>query len=584
MIKKNFWHTFWGGVVISISVLLIIYLAWHLLKRGGVVFSVNGPEEVKSGEVAPFLLKSFNNSRIVLEDAQINVYLPDGVFSTKDPQQRIVTYSLGEIVPQGNVQKTIPLMVTGNSQTAKHLKVVFRYRPKTLSAHFTRQVDKNILINGSVFSLNLVYPNQVFNGQPFPLQINWENTTTQSFPSIEIHPEWPSGLTVQNSNPPLASDLEGGGYWNLGSLAGASQGQITTNIAVTGEVGETKRIGLTLGVRENNMFYPINTTEGYLALVENPLAISSLVNSQKVTTASLGDTLNFTINYKNNYSTSLRDLTIKTNLLGDAFDYSSIQTGGGHFSSRYHTITWTGHDIANLYSLSSGANGQLQFSIKLKRNWPMVSLAQKNSLLTAQTTIQGYDTVANDASGVSQNIPQGITSNTIKLNSAVQLVQESYFRDPASHLVNSGSLPLRVNQPVTFTIHWTIKNSFNSLKNGEVITTLPDYVSFTGKLAGNSGVNLPQYNAANRQLTWLIPLIPAGAGTIARPLEAIFQIKVIPSSSQSYQAIDLLGNTQFQAQDGFTQNAINITVPPLESNQLTDKTLFPGAGIVQPRK
>ena len=582
MIKKNFWQTFWGGVTITIIILAGIYLGWRLIKRGGIVFSVNGPEEVKSGELVPFIIQCSNNSRVVLENAQINVYLPDGVFSSENSQQRIVSYSLGEIAPHNEINKKVPLIITGNSQTAKHLKVVLRYRPKTLSAYFARQVDKTILINGSVFSLNLSYPNQVFQGQTFPLKINWENTTNQSFPAIEVHPEWPSGVTIQDSNPPLVSETGGVGYWNLGSLSGASQGQIMGTIAIAGEVGETKRVGLVLGMRENNKFYPITKAEGYFELIENPLAISSLINNQTVVSANLGDTLNFTLNYKNNYSTSLRDLNIKTTFKGDAFDYSTVQASRGHFSSRYHTITWTGNDVSQLYSLPSGASGQLHFSIKLKRDWPMVSLAQKNTILTVQSVIQGHNTVANEENAVSQDIPQGVCSDTIKLNSLVQLSQESYFRDPASHLVNTGSLPLRVNQPVTFTIHWKIKNTFNSLKNVEVATVLPDYVNFTGKVAGNYGVNLPQYNAANHQLSWSIPLLSAGAGTIARPLEAIFQIKVTPSSSQSYQAINLLGNTTLQGIDGFTQNNVDITIPPLRSDQLTDKTIFPGAGVVQP--
>jgi len=104
----------------------------------------------------------------------------------------------------------------------------------------------------------------------------------------------------------------------------------------------------------------------------------------------------------------------------------------------------------------------------------------------------------------------------------------SYFRDAASRLVNTGSLPLQVNRSTDFTIHWKIANSFNALKNVTVMTTLPTGVQFTGKVAGNYGVNPPSYNAQNRVVSWELPLIPAGSGVIARAYEAIFQIRVTP--------------------------------------------------------
>jgi len=579
MEKKNFFKTFWGGVVITIAILFIAYFVWSVMKSGGITFAFTGPDEAKAGEIKNFHLVCTNNSRVVLEDASVDVQLPAGIFSSEDPTKRIISYNLGEIIPHSSQEKVLALMITGEPQTAKSIEAVLRYRPKTLSSSFSRKIIKKILISGSVFRLDLTHPQQVFSEQVFPLQLNWENLGTETFDNIEIKPEWPEGLVVQETNPEAVSEMGKVNYWSLGSLGPAAQGKILIKCFISGQAGETKRIALSLGLKKNNKFYSLAKTKGYITLAANPLMISSLVNGEGVVNASLGDNLNFDIDYQNNYSSSLRNLVIRTKFTGDIFDFSTLKAPQGTYSSHLNTITWTGGHVPQLYVLNPQEKGTLHFSIKLKKDWPMESLAQKNIILTVETTIES----SNIPEQVEvQEIPRAASTNTIKLNSKVQLVPESYFRDAPSHLVNKGRLPLQVNQPTELTIHWKIKNSFNALKNVEVDTTLPLGVEFTGKIAGNYGVNIPVYNPANRIVSWNIPLIPAGAGVIARPYEAIFQIRIVPSSSQLHQALNLTGETHFQGTDAFTQKEINLTYSPLRSDQLTDKTVFPGAGIVQP--
>ncbi len=579
MEKKNFFRTFLGGVVITITVLVIAYFTWNVMKGGGITFAFLGPTETQAGEIKDFHLVCNNNSRVVLEDAKIDIQLPSGVFFPDNPERKFVSYSLGEIAPHSSQEKIISLLVTGTPQTAKSIEATLRYRPKTISSFFEKKELKNILISGSVFNLNLTYPHQVFSEQLFPVELDWENSGLEKYHNIVVKPEWPEGLVIQKANPVAVSETGQADYWSLGDLDSGSQGKILMQCSLSGQVGETKRIALSLGMKKNDKFYPLAQTEGYITLAANPLVISSLVNGKDVINANLGDDLNFDIKYKNQYPSSLRNLVITTKFIGDAFDFASLRAPQGMYSSQLKTITWTGNHVSQLYVLNPNEEGTLHFSIKLKKDLVMKSLAQKNLVLTVETSIQS----SNIPEGVEgQEVPRGATSNTIKLNSKVKLLAESYFRDAPSRLVNAGRLPLQVNQPTEFTIHWKIQNSFNAIRDVEVHTTLPLGVEFTGKIAGNYGDNLPVYDQATRVVSWNIPLIPAGAGVIARPYEAIFQIRVTPSVSQAHQAIDLIGPTYLQGVDAFTQSNISLTSPSLRSDQLTDKTVFPGAGIVQP--
>ncbi len=91
---KTFFKTFWGGVVITIFILIIGDLFWGFFNRGGVDFIFSGTDEAKSGEVKEFSLIVENKSRVKLEEAEIKIKLPEGVFAVDNPKEKVLTLKL----------------------------------------------------------------------------------------------------------------------------------------------------------------------------------------------------------------------------------------------------------------------------------------------------------------------------------------------------------------------------------------------------------------------------------------------------------------------------------------------------------
>jgi len=576
---KDFLKTFWGGALVTIFILFASYFVWSFVKSGGITFTFLGPDEAKAGEIKEFHFVLNNNSRVSLQEVEAEINLPEGVISVDNPDQKTISYSLGEMVPHDSEDKIIKLLITGEPKTVKNIEAILRYRPKTLSSVFEKKEIKTVLISGSSFRLELVTLNQIFSEQIFPLEINWENLSSYTFDNVEIRAEWPSGFVFQESNPEIFSESSEYNRWVLGELSSASHGKIIVKGFTTGQPGETKRIILHLGIVKDNVFLPLATTEGYTTLIRNPLLISSLVNGEIIHNADLGETLNFVIDYQNNYSATLRNLVVEVVFSGDVFDFSTLKAPNGAFSSRLKSLTWEGTKVPQLYALNPGEQGNLQFSLKLKKDWPMKSQAQKNIVLETHITIESSNIP--EQLEVSE-LPRAAALNTIKLNSDSKVVIGSYFRDASSRIANTGSLPLKAGESTDFTIHWGIVNNFNALKDITIRTTLPLWVEFTGQIAGDYGQNPPYYDSAIREVSWTIPSVPAGSGVLTKASESIFQIKVTPSSSQVNQEIDLLGNTIFTATDAFTGKDISLSYPVVKSTQLTDKTVFTGDGIVRP--
>jgi len=576
---KDFLKTFWGGALVTILILATAYFVWSFVKSGGITFSFLGPDEAKSGEIKEFHFVLNNNSRISLQEVEAEIKLPEGVIAIDNPDLKTIFYDLGEMASRDSEDKVIKLLITGEPKTVKNIEAILRYRPKTLSSVFEKKEIKTVLISGSSFGLELVTLNQVFSEQIFPLEINWENLSSYAFDNVEIRAEWPSGFVFQESNPEVFSESSEYNRWVLGELNPASHGKILVKGFTTGHPGETKRITLYLGMVKDNVFLPLAKTEGYTTLIKNPLLISSLVNDEITHNADLGETLNFVINYQNNYSTTLRNLTVEVVFNGDVFDFSSLKAPNGVFSSRLKTLTWSGTKVPQLYALNPGEQGKLQFSVKLLKDWPMKSLAQKNIVLEAHTSIESSNIP--EQLEVSE-LPRAAALNTIKLNSDCNVAIGSYFRDASSRIANTGTLPLKANESTDFTIHWRVVNSFNALRDITVKTTLPLWAEFTGQIAGDYGQNPPHYDSATRELSWTIPSVSAGSGVLTKASELVFQIKVTPSSSHANQEIDLIDKTTFTAIDAFTGENISFTYPAVTSTKLTDKTVFPGDGVVRP--
>ncbi|NMB92089.1 MAG: hypothetical protein GYA31_00470 [Parcubacteria group bacterium] len=576
---KHIFHSFWGGLIIGIIILVIGFFVWSLINRGGVNFSILGPDNIASGNISNFTFKYVNNSRVALEDCSLDITLPEGVVFTENPLKKTMSIYLGEVLAQTSGEKTLSLMITGEPQTAKIIEATFNYRPKGISSSFAKKDSKTVLLTGSIFNLNINLPQKVFIGQDFPLEINWSNLTNQSFANAELRAEWPSGFSLISANPDVTKEQGTNNTWLIGNIVPTGQGAIKVQSSLSGQDGETKRIALTLGINQNGSFLPLVSAQGFVTLLSNPLKLSVFVNGDTDFNADLGDKLDFTVNYENNYSASLRDLVLTVQFKGDAFDFSTLKAPNAVFSSRLQTLTWTGSRVSSLYVLNPGAKGTLNFSVKLKSDWPMQSLAQKNIVLEIDSNIKSSSVP--EELGY-QALPQASTINTVKLNSFCLLDIGSYFRDPPALIVNTGKLPLKVDQPIDFTIHWKIVNTYNAINNVTVETTLPLWAEWTNQVAGNYGSSAPLYDAHTRKISWTIPVVPAGSGTLITPYEAVFQIKVTPLSSQINQSIELTNETTFTATDSFTLKNINLVYPKVLSDKLTDTTVIPNEGIVRP--
>lgn len=575
--KRRFrFNSFWFGLLTALFLFGLGFLIWSILKGGGVSYGLTGPNEVKSGETKEYKFVFNNQSNIALEDAEVSLNLPEACFNPENPKERILNLKLDKINPKTSGEETFSLLFFGEDRTSLNLSGVFRYRPKNLTSVFEKPISYNVIINGSTFALNPVLPAQVLPDQEFPISVSWENQSPDQYNDVRLEIEWPNDFTFKSSVPvPSQKD----NLWYLGTVAPAMQNKIDITGFLTSSGGEGRKFVFKLMLYLNDSAYLLTKTESILAVVPNPLQLTATVNGDITYNADPGETLNFRISYRNNYSNALNNVIVKATLDGSMFDFSSVKSGRGFYNSKTKTIIWNSANTPNLLVLNPGETGDLTFSINVSRTYPIKTALDRNFVLLMKADMD-TSTIPQEI-GINSPIRASVT-NTIKINTVPELVVTSFFRDAPSQIFNEGNLPLRVDKTTQFTIHFKIKNPANALKNVTVKTVLPTWSVFTHRLAGNYGDSEPSYNERTGELIWTLPDIPAGSGFTSKAYELIFQIAVTPSSNQVNTAINLINETTLSAQDAFTLKDINLTVAPVRSDNLTDTSVLSSDGIVRP--
>ena len=104
-------------------------------------------------------------------------------------------------------------------------------------------------------------------------------------------------------------------------------------------------------------------------------------------------------------------------------------------------------------------------------------------------------------------------------------------------------------------------------------------VTWTGVVKSNVG-SAPIYNPETQEIIWIIDRISAGRGFVNDPLEAIFQVEVIPSLLDVGRFKPIIGNTNLEARDSFTEAQIIVGDSSITTELGDDPTVDKGKGTV----
>ncbi len=568
----------WIFWILMAGALLLIgfggFFLYQYTRGNDMSLTLSAPATILTG--VPFEAEaSFTNrSDRAAEDAILSIALPENVFSSEDHAKRTITKDLGDIAPGQNIITKIPLVVFGahDNDTLKRLEARVSYYPPSLGpkVRFEKSAIADIAVREPAIKLDMATPEKVLNGEPFEITVAYANNSVIKFPHVQIELALPNAFKLAKAVP---QPTKGTATWAIDNLDAGGKGIIT----ITGTIlGEEESFFAIRGIVKTDGKI-IDEKSAKITIKPSSLSLALAVNNQPNYVAHPGDTLQYTITYKNNDSDiGFNDVALRVKLNGEMFDFATMNTNGA-FSSIDNTIIWNAGTVPDLRLVQPGSQGSVSFSIRTKNTYPIRRLADKNFTLSLDAQITSptvYD--------VSTDKTISLGHLVTKVAGSTTLQSQAFYTDPTGQIKNTGPVPPKVNTATTFVINLKLVNYATDAAGVEIEATLAPGVRFTGIVKSNMGSSTPQYDASTSQVRWAIAKIVANKGVVNAPVEAVFQIEATPNVAQAGQVMPLMGETTLTATDTFTSSTITMTAPALTSQIANDPTVNQNQWTVQP--
>ncbi len=429
-------------------------------------------------------------------------------------------------------------------------EIIVKFKPKT----------ENYIDN---FRLNIEYQEEVE-------IINTESTsqasaqTASSSPAGQVNP--PVGLIIASSSPNtwLLSNFNKDSNEFKIKFKIKEKKQPSLNIKLKFELPE--QTSNSLGEQANLpiKYHSFFEKDFIYDVIKGDLNINLIINGSPLDQGTdFGKTLNYSINYANKGDTAMKDVLLMVILESDFLDWQTLSDQSkGTLSG--NTISWSKQEIPVLAELASGAEGVIDFSIKLK-NQSEIDLSKAYQVKSYVQYSIGGKSVSADSQ-----------SNTIinKINSDLNLSEQVRYFNDDNIAVGSGPLPPKVGQSTSLKVYWSINNNLHELNDLQVRVTLPANVRWDNK--NRTSYGLLNYDSQANQVVWQLGRLP----TTVYKADAEFNISVNPIESDRNKIMIILPGTNITAIDTETGVQINKTLKA-KTTKLEDDNMASSDGIIE---
>jgi len=555
--------------VFTLVVLLLIggYFYTNLLDRG-VSVEINLPEgDIYPGDIFDIDAVVINSSKAVLQNTRLTLNFPEGIrlLENRDRVNEVRELE-SEVGPGALVKETYRVVALPSESTEGYtIEAKANYSTESFSNDFERKKSQIVDIETGGFELNIATPEKVSIGERFPVKMAYklpekEGESLDKFLVLE----GPS-FRVVDANMEQVSENR----WLLTDGDGQS---INASILLNSKPSDTFSLKAKMVVELGGDDYIVYEAQSEVLLVGSSLALSVDLEDPKEF-VSPGELLNYRVSYKNNTNVDLKDVLVKAELVGDMFDFSSINTSGT-FNSLFRTVIWSSSNFGELRELTKGEEGSFNITIKTKPSFPINSANDKDFILKIKGSIESPTVIQ----GTNTDRTSNFANSEVSVSGGVNVEAKAYFRDTNSGITNEGPFPPKVGQPTEYTIHWGLVNSGTDIEDVTVRGHLESGVVFTGEVKG-AGNNL-FLDTLNNEIVWSVGKMSATQGVLGGGPEAIFQLNLTPDIQLVGRFAPLLGITSVSAKDAFTGVSLLGTDSALTTALSDDTTVGPNQGKV----
>lgn len=559
------------GLVVLILILVGIYFFITGGQSSTVSLEFEDIEEIVAGKAFSLGVAFSNSGDDVLKNARLSLVLPDGVhFFGESVDQRVREKFVGDVGPGSLSREEFVLVVDGGGEEVNKI-VTANLTYNTVAGgdgiNFKVTSDKEFSVRGPAVRLEIETPEEVAGGESFDVRVEYLNDGDGEVKNLVLKLDFPANFDFKESS--VQPDIGSSG-WRVPSVAATGQGEVIVTGNLVGQDGQEVEIAATLLTEEGGESYVVDKKMAKVRIKEAKLSLSISVNDVDEYIAKTGDVLEYLIVYRNNSTSVVEDVSVEVGLMGEMFNFAGLNSNG-YWNSGSRTVLWNANNISDLREVAPGEGGSFEMRIPVKDNFEINRISDRDFALRAKVSVKARGAVIS------------VVENSTKVAGKFSIETLGLFRDAASGILNSGVFPPRSGAATQFTIHWKLRNYATDLSGVEVSATLPDYVSWTGKTKISGGEGELAYSSESRKVIWMIDKVRATRGVVGDPLEAIFQVSLMPQSSQVGQVVDIVASTLAQARDDFTGMVLSASDIKIDTNLPDDPTVVNLTKTIQPQ-
>ncbi|MDG1950867.1 MAG: hypothetical protein P8J32_08710, partial [bacterium] len=441
--------------------------------------------------------------------------------------------------------------------STQRIQSLYTYKPANFSSEFQDLVTHEIEIEDSVVALSFTGPDKALAGDTSEYVVNVQNTGLDAVHNLRITPSFPDDFDYQTAEPEIQ---EGETYWNIDTLEPGELAAITIKGSYTTSAQGAQQLAINVGFVQENTVYTQAIEIVETEVLGGSLSYNVIVNgSTDNQTAELGETLRLSINYANNSSERIEDISFTMNLDAEGanppINWGEATLAGGTRSG--NEISWSVDD------LEPQTENVIDLALPI-----LTEIDDESDSFSIETTLTLNTVGGVESTRILESTPIGIS-----LNSDIETAALARYYTRDGTQVGSGPIPLEVGQTSSFRIYWIAENELHTLEEVLMSTTLPSDVTWNDET--QTEIGSLTYNSTTRQVSWSIPKLLTEIGQT----QGWFEVSVTPTSDDIGQFMKLTNTTSFTGTDMVTKEKLSASMTQLTTELIGDSTAE-GDGVV----
>ena len=453
-------------------------------------------------------------------------------------------------------EKTISFKarLLGKDGEMKTAKAELSYKPKNLTAQYVSDTTLTTVIKDVPLTFEFDLPSKIESDKDLSFSLNYFSNVDYPLSNLSVQLQYPSGFEFVDSSPASLDKIN----WDIGLLNKSDGGRIQITGNISGEVQEDKIFQAKIGTWINGNFVILKEATKGIEIIKPSLYLTQEINDNPQYAALPGDWLHYKISFKNIGDEALTNLSLVNKLEGDAFDFQTLKSDLGNYSSGDNSVVFDWRRISELQYLAPTDEGSVDFLIKLKDD-----LGNVNNPTVVNKVFIGQ--IEDDF--------------VTKIRSKLEIVQKGYYQDEV--FGNSGPIPPQVGEKTTYTIMWQVKNYYSDVKDVKVKAVLPQGVELTGKIFPEDSASKFAFDSQSREIVWTVGDVSRGVGLLSPGSNISFQIVFTPDVSQRGKTAELITGANITGEDGWTGTILESGASDITTSLPDDSTITDSMGVVK---